>query len=151
MLDMRRPIPAALAVLTAVLLSASASAQTVFKAPDSVRLGLSVMSQVVASSGRLIAAGHYTELPAQANEIDAGIASLQRGLGEQPSSFIMKLTPLIAQLRVACGAMREAATHDRASMLPLVHDQLAEAVTSIIELFPENVRPAPLAARSGRR
>lgn len=124
------------------LLGTCAWAQAPLKSPESVRVGLSVMSQVVANCGRLIAAGRYAEIPAQASELEAGIASLQRGLGEQPPSFTSRLVPLIAQLRVASGALREAATHHRESMLPVVRDQLAEAVQSIIALFPQSVRPA---------
>jgi hypothetical protein len=146
--DMRRPTRAAATVLTAAaLLGAAAWAQLGLRSPQSVRLGLSVISQVVANTGRLIAAGRYAELPAQANELDAGIASLQRGLGDQPSSFKTKLVPIIAQLRVASGAMREAATHHRESMLPVVHDQLAQAVSDLVALFPQNLRPATGAVR----
>ncbi|MGH8150549.1 MAG: hypothetical protein ACRETB_11330 [Steroidobacteraceae bacterium] len=133
--------PASVLVTAGLLLGAAAWAQMPFKSPQSVRLGLSVMSQVVANCGRLIAAGHYAEIPAQANELEAGIASLQRGLGDQPQPFESQLVPLIAQLRVASGALREAATHHRESMLPVVRDQLAETVQSIVALFPENLRP----------
>lgn len=147
---MHRPTRAAAILLTAAtLLGANAWAQLGFRAPESVRLGLSVMSQVVANTGRLIAAGRYAELPAQANEIEAGIASLRRGLGDQPSSFQMKLVPLIAQLRVASGAMTEAATHHRESMLPIVHDQLAQAVSALIALFPQSLRPAASSSHPG--
>jgi hypothetical protein len=142
-LDMRRPNRAtALLLAVTLLLGASARAQLGFKAPESVRLGLSVLSQVVANTGRLIAAGRYEELPSQAREVEAGIDSLQRGLGDQPQAFETKLVPIIAELRVASGAMSEAATHDRTAMLPVVHDQLAQAVSALIELFPRNLRPA---------
>lgn len=146
-LDMRRLIrPASLFLIAAALLGTNAWAQLGFKAPQSVRLGLSVMSQVVANSGRLIAARRYGKLPGEARELEASIDSLQRGLGPQPPAFKKQLVPLIAQLRVASGALREAATHHRASMLPLVHDQLAQAVSKLIALFPEDVRPRPAAA-----
>lgn len=139
---MRRPILAAsIALAASLLLGPIARAQLAFPAPESIRLGLSVLAQVVASTGRMIAAGRYAQLPAQSNELEAGIESVLRGVGDPPPAFKTQLVPLIAQLRVASGALREAATHHRESMLPVVHDQLAEAVQSLISLFPENLRP----------
>ncbi len=136
----------------ALLLAASVCAQTPLRAPQSIRIGLSVMSQVVENSGRLIAAGRYGELPAQSSEFEAGLTALEQGLGDQPSPLKASLEPLLARARVAASAMSEAVASQRDSMLPVAHDQLADAVRSIIALFPDSLRPttgpAPQAPRN---
>jgi hypothetical protein len=141
---MHRPARAA-SMLPAIglLLGAAVCAQTAFRAPESIRVGLSVMSQVVESTGRLIAAGRYDQLPAESSEFEAGLTALQQGLGDQPSPLRTKIEPLLARARVAASAMSEAVAAHRDSMLPVAHDQLADAVQSIIALFPESLRPAP--------
>lgn len=141
---MHRPARAA-SILPALglLLGAAVCAQTAFRAPESIKVGLSVMSQVVENTGRLIAAGRYDQLPAQSSEFEAGMTSLQQGLGDQPSQLRKTIEPMLARARVAASAMSEAVASHRDSMLPIAHDQLADAVQSIIALFPESLRPPP--------
>ncbi len=141
---MHRPARAA-SMLPAIglLLGAAVCAQTAFRAPESIRVGLSVMSQVVENTGRLIAAERYDQLPAESREFEAGMTALQQGLGDQPSQLRTQIEPLLARARVAASAMSEAVAAHRDSMLPVTHDQLADAVRSIIALFPESLRPQP--------
>lgn len=119
----------------------AAWAQLSLKSPDSVKVGLSVLTQVVASTGQSIATRRYDRLPAEANELEAGLDELQKGLGDPHSELSLRVGLLTAKARVAAGALSEAYRADRASMLPLAHRQLAEAVRSIIALFPERLRP----------
>ncbi len=152
---MRRP--ACVAILftaSGLLLAAGVWAQAVFRAPESVRLGLSVMSQVVENTGRLIAAGRYDQLPAESNEFEAGVTALEQGLGNPPTPFKTRIEPLLARARVAASAMSEAVASHRNSMLPVAHDQLADAVQSLIAMFPASLQPpaapAPQAPRNIR-
>ncbi len=139
---MRRLVCIAKAFLAAgALLATAVHAQMAFRAPESVRVGLSVMSQVVDTTGRLIAAKRYEQLPAESNEFQAGVTSLEQGLGDQPTQFKLQIEPLLARARVAASAMSEAVTSHRESMLPVAHDQLADAVQSLIALFPPSLRP----------
>ncbi len=142
---------ASLLAAAGLLLAAAVCAQSAFRAPESIRVGLSVMSQVVENTGRLIAAGRYDQLPAESNEFEAGMTALEQGLGDQPSPFKTRIDPLLARARVAASAMSEAVASRRDSMLPVAHDQLADAVRSIIALFPESLRPAAGAAPQAPR
>jgi hypothetical protein len=129
-------------LLAAVVLGPAARAQSTFRAPESVKIGLGILHQVVVDSGRLITAGSYDQLPQQSDRFEAGMAALQQGLGEGASPFRKQIEPLIARARVASSAMSEAAKARRTSMLPVAHKQLADAVSALIALFPPDMRPA---------
>lgn len=149
---MRRSARAASALpALGMLLAAVVCAQTALRAPESIRVGLGVMNQVVDNSARLIAAGRYDQLPAQTNEFEAAVTSLEQGLGDQPSPLKTRIELLLARARVAASAMSEAVASHRESMLPVAHDQLADAVRSIIALFPESLRPTEAASSQAPR
>ncbi len=149
---MRRPVcVATLLAAISLLLAAAVGAQTAFRTPASIRVGLSVMSQVVENTGQLIASGRYDQLPAESNEFEAGVTALEQGLGDQPSPFKTRIEPLLAKARVAASAMSEAVASHRNSMLPVAHDQLADAVQSLIALFPQSLRPPAAAAPQAPR
>jgi hypothetical protein len=131
----------ALLVLTA-LGGPLARADSSLGAPESVKMGLGILNDVVVNSGRLIAAGSYDELPKQADRFEAGMAALQQGLGEGASPFRKQIEPLLARARVASSAMSEAARSHRTEMLPIAHRQLADAVRALIALFPPELQPA---------
>jgi hypothetical protein len=131
------------ALLAATVLGGPrARAESSFRAPESIRMGLGILNGVVIDSGRLIAAASYDQLPKQAERFEAGMAALQQGLGEGASPFRKQIEPLIARARVASSAMSEAARARRTSMLPVAHQQLADAVKALIALFPPDLRPA---------
>ncbi len=123
-----------------------ARAESTFRAPESIRVALRTLNEVVIESGRLIAAGHYDALALQTQRFEAGVTALQQGLGEGASPLQKQLEPLLARARVASNAMSEAAGAQRISMLPVAHRQLAQAVTAIIALFPPDLRPADAGA-----
>lgn len=145
---MGRPMRAAtVSALAGLLLGLAAlgleaRAQSSLRAPESVKIGLGILEEVVIDSGRLIAAEDYDALPRQADRFEAGMAALEQGLGEGASPLRKQIEPLIARARVASSAMSEAARARRTSMLPIAHQQLADAVDALIPLFPPDLRPA---------
>lgn len=120
----------------------AARAQSTMSSTESVRSALEVLSRVVAESGKLIAAHRYDQLPGESNQVEAGLAALDRGLGKGPSPLRSKLEPFVGKARIASSAMSEAVEAHRDSMLPLAHRQLADAVREIIASFPPQLRPA---------
>lgn len=136
-------LAAALGIVTLMLGAAGAArAQSTMRSPESVQTALGILSQVVADSGKLIAARRYDQLPRESNEFEAAVTVLEQGLGNQSSTLKSKLEPLVGKARVASSAMREAVEAHRDSMLPLAHRQLAQAVSEIIASFPASLRPA---------
>jgi hypothetical protein len=143
---MRRPLRAALVGLCTLLLAQSlcgptARAQASFPAPESIRMGLAILNQVVTDSGRAIAAGSYDQLPRQSDQFDRGVAAVEQGLGDGHSQFRRDVERVLARARVASGAMSDAATAHRTAMLPAAHQQLADAVRALNALFPPELRP----------
>jgi hypothetical protein len=134
-------------LLGLAVLGSAARAESSLRAPEAVKLGLGILKEVVTDSGRLIAAGRYDDLPGESDRFEAGMADLQQGLGAGTSPFRKQLEPLIARARVASSAMSEAARARRTSMLPIAHEQLAQAVDALIQLFPPDLRPVSRAAR----
>ncbi|MGH8261246.1 MAG: hypothetical protein ACREUG_16315, partial [Steroidobacteraceae bacterium] len=124
----------------ALLAGPAAQAQGTLSSPASIRAALGIMSRVVAESGRLIAARRYDQLPRESNEFEAGLIDLEQGLGNQPA-LREKLEPLVGKARIASSAMSEAVGAHRDSMIPLTHEQLADAVSEIIASFPASLRP----------
>ncbi|HTW37863.1 MAG TPA: hypothetical protein VMD49_04775 [Steroidobacteraceae bacterium] len=145
---MRRPMRAATvlalagSLLALAVLGLEARAQSSLRAPESVRIGLGILDEVVTDSGRLITAADYDALPRQTERFEAGVTALEQGLGEDSSPLRKQIEPLLARARVAASAMREAASARRISMLPIAHQQLADAVHALIALFPPDLRPA---------
>lgn len=140
---------AAGALAIGLLAGSSVSAQGVGRepgfglAPGSVKDALGLMSRVVSDSGQLIASHHYDELPRESRDLEAGLATLERGLQQQPTGLRSKLQSLVGKARIASSAMTEAVEAHRDSMLPLAHRQLADAVSAIIATVPPDLRPAP--------
>ncbi|HTX23386.1 MAG TPA: hypothetical protein VMD03_01910 [Steroidobacteraceae bacterium] len=131
------------AAVVAVLLGAPVEAQGTFKAPESIKIGLATMNQVVTDTARLIAAHSFDQLPRESDRFEAGVEALQQGVGDAPSPLRKQIEPLIGRARIAASAMAEAARSHRTAMLPIAHDQLASAVSSLVALFPPELRPAP--------
>jgi len=118
-------------------------AQAPLKSPEAVSTGLRIMSQVVRHTDRLIAAKTYEQIPHECGEFEEGMKEVQNGVGTQPSELKTKLSPLLAKARVASNAMSEAAMSRNDAQLALAHDQFAAAVSSVIQLFPADLRPKP--------
>jgi hypothetical protein len=140
-----RPLRAALVVAVAgsALLGVSVAAQGTLTAPQSIRIGLGIMNQVVTDTARLIAEQSFDQLPRESDRFEAGVEALQQGLGDAPSPLRKQIEPLVARARVAASAMIEAARSHRTAMLPVAHEQLASAVSSLVALFPSELRPGP--------
>jgi len=133
----------ALITAGALLFGAVAAAQTALKSPQSIKTGLRILNQVVGHTGRLIDAKNYDIVPREQQELDAGAALLHEAIAGEPASFKAKVGPLIDEAVRAGGAMGAAAkAHDDAK-LATTHDGLAAAVKSVIEQFPEDLRPKP--------
>ena len=135
-------IPALIAV-AGLLCTGAATAQTALKSPPSVKTGLRILNQVVGHTGRLIDSRSYDIVPREQQELDAGAALLREAIASEPAAFKAKIDPLIAESLKASSAMGEAAkAHDDAK-LTATHDKFAAAVKSVIEQFPEDLRPKP--------
>jgi 3-methyladenine DNA glycosylase/8-oxoguanine DNA glycosylase len=135
-------IPALIAA-GGLLFGAVATAQTALKSPQSVKTGLRILNQVVGHTGRLIDAKSYDIVPREQQEFDAGAALLREAIAGEPAAFKAKIDPLIEASVKASSAMGEAAkAHDDAK-LAATHDKFAAAVKSVIEQFPEDLRPKP--------
>lgn len=139
----------ALVALGALLCAGPALAQTALKSPQSVKTGLRIMNQVVGHTGRLIASRSYDIVPREGEELEAGAAVLREAIANEPAAFRSKVEPLIEKALEASSAMGAAAkAHDDAK-LASTHDQFAAAVKSLIEQFPEDLRPKRAAAKPG--
>ena len=135
-------IPALIAA-AGLLFGAAATAQTALKSPQSVKMALRILNQVVGHTGRLIDAKNYDIVPREQQELDSGAALLREAIAGEPAPFKAKVEPLIDQAVRAGGEMGAAAkAHDDAK-LATTHDGLAAAVKSVIEQFPEDLRPKP--------
>ena len=124
-----------------VLFATDAPGQSSGTSADSVKTGLRIMNQVVGHTGRLIAAKAYDQVPHEGQEFEEGLSVLKQGIANEPPDFKTRIGPLLAKARVASNAMSEAAQSHNDAMLSLTHEQFATAVKSVVEMFPENVRP----------
>jgi hypothetical protein len=135
-------IPAVIAI-GGLLSSGVAVGQAALKAPQSVKQSLRILNQVVGHTGRLIDAKKYDVVPHEGQEFEEGAAMLREAIANEPAAFKSKIDPLIGESLKASSAMGEAAkAHDDAK-LAQTHDRFAAAVKSVIEQFPEDLRPKP--------
>jgi hypothetical protein len=141
MLQPSRAVVGLCALLLALSLCAPAArAQSSAPGPESIRTGLAILDQVVADSGRLIAAGSYDQLPRQSDQFESGATVLEQGLGDTPAQFRRDVERVLARARVASGAMSDAAAAHRTALLPAAHQQLADAVRALDVLFAPELR-----------
>jgi len=137
----RRVARLASAVFAAAALHA-ASAQVVVREPAMVKTGLTELDQIVSQSALLISSGSYDQLQREPDRLEAGLAALRSGLGDQSTGSRALLDLLTARARVAASGMGEAARTHNVSMLRITESQLAQAVEAITALCPQELRPA---------
>jgi hypothetical protein len=140
-------LAACLAALTSLAGAQAPPAPAPSRAPltpaESVRIGLTMMSDVVVHSDGLIAAHAYEQFPQQQAQFEQGLSTLQRGMTLAPPEHMQLLERLLAKARVAASGMTEAARTHNDSLLKITHDQLAAAVSGTIRIFPSYLQPAP--------
>jgi len=138
-----------LVLATAALLAATAFAQTSLKSPQTVKTGLRIMNQVVGHTGRLIASKSYDQVPREAGEFTDGVAVLREGIANEPASFKSKIEPLIDKAVQASNALSEASKSGNESVLGKAHEQFSAAVKTVVEAFPDDMRPKARAGGPG--
>jgi hypothetical protein len=134
---------AALIALGALIQAGTVAAQTTLQSPQAIKTGLRIMNQVVGHTGRLIDAKSYDIVPHEQEEFDEGAKMLREAIAGEPEAFKSKVEPLIKDAVKASSAMGAAAKARDDAALGATHDQFATAVRSIIEQFPEDLRPKP--------
>lgn len=123
-----------------LLWAATLPAQTL-KSPQSVTTGLRILNQVVGHTERLIAAKSYDQIPREAGEFAEGVAVLREGLAAEPASFKSKVEPLIDRALQASNALGDASKAGDEAAIKKDHEQFSAAVKTVIDAFPEDVRP----------
>jgi hypothetical protein len=122
---------------------ALASSAFALQSPKSVSSALRVLNQVVGHTGRLIAAKDYDHVGGEHGEFTEGADMLREGLRGEPADFTAKVeTALKAAVDASAALGKIAPAHDDAK-LNAAHDDFAAKVKTVIELFPEDVRPKP--------
>lgn len=131
---------AAGSLLSVLALSAIAALQ----APKSVTSALRVLNQVVGHTGRLVAAKDYKNVGGEHGEFTEGAAMLREALRGEPADFVAKVELALTQAVDASAAVGKiAASSDDAEKIGAAHADFAAKVKTVVELFPEEVRPKP--------
>jgi hypothetical protein len=137
------PLFRVMLTLCAMLMAATVAGQTTLKSPQTVKTGLRILNQVVGHTGRLIASKNYDQVPREAGEFADGVAVLREGLAGERAAFKSTVEPLIDAALKASNAMGDAAKAGNESALNATHEKFAAAVKSVVEAFPEELRPKP--------
>jgi hypothetical protein len=66
---------------------------------------------------------------------------LREAIANEPAAFKSKVEPLISQTLKTSSAMGEAAKAHDDGKLTAAHDQFAAAVKSVLDQFPQELRP----------
>jgi hypothetical protein len=113
------------------------------KAPEKVKTGLRILSQVEADFGRKIAAKTYDRIPHENEEFIEGAGVLRLAITDEPAEFKASVNPALQKaLDAAANIASISKTKDDAE-LASGEKTLAAALASLDALFPEPLRPAP--------
>jgi hypothetical protein len=125
--------------LLAFVLPTSAALQ----APKSVTSALRVLNQVVGHTGRLVAAKDYKNVGGEHGEFTEGAAMLREALRGEPADFVAKVETALIDAVQASEALGKIAAAGDGAKAEAAHADFAAKVKTVIELFPEDVRPKP--------
>jgi hypothetical protein len=113
------------------------------QAPKSVSAALRILNQVVGHTGRLVDAKDYQAVPREHGEFTEGAAMLREALRGEPADFLSKVDALLTPAIDASSALGKVAQSNDAEKIAAAHADFAAKVKSVVELFPEDVRPKP--------
>jgi hypothetical protein len=106
------------------------SAVAALQAPKSVTSALRVLNQVVAHTGRLIAAKDYKNVGGEHGEFTEGAAMLREALRGEPADFVAKVdTALTSAVAASESTGKLAASSDDAEKIAAAHADFAAKVT----------------------
>ena len=126
------------------LLSVCALSAFAFQAPKSITSALRVLNQVVGHTGRLITAKDYKHVGGEHGEFTEGAAMLREALRGEPADFVAKVEAALSQAEAASAAVGQiAASSTDAEKIAAAHADFDAKVKTVVELFPEDVRPKP--------
>ena len=137
-------VPATLAfaapayIVTSVTPAVAADAAT---AQDSVKKGLRIFNQVVAHTGRLVAAKSYENVGHEHEEVIEGAEILREGLAGGAADLKAKAEPAIVKAVAASTALKDISATKDATKTEAAHAAYAAAVKELIALFPADMHP----------
>lgn len=141
---MKTSVPRLLKTLAAgSLLLAFVPFAVALQAPKSVTAALRVLNQVVGHTGRLVQSKDYKNVGGEHGEFTEGAAMLREALRGEPAEFNAKVESALAQAIEASAALGKIADSGDADKTAAAHADFTAKVKTVVELFPEDVRPKP--------
>jgi hypothetical protein len=125
------------------LLAFVCSAHAALQSPKSVTTALRILNQVVGHTGRLVASKDYDKVGGEHSEFTEGAEMLREAIRGEPADFKARVEPALDAAVKSSEAMGKIAATGDGAKAEAAHTDFASKVKSVIDLFPEEVRPKP--------
>jgi len=126
-----------------LLLAISSPLRAELTSPQSVNGALRILNQVVGHTGRLMAAKDFDRVNGEHGEFSEGAAMLREAIANEPADFKTKVDSALAAAVDASTALGTTAATKDADKTSAAHAVFAGKVKTILEMFPEDLRPKP--------